>query len=251
MPASPECTLLLPPTPPPLRCQAAWLRAPTRPLGWAHRDLLHVFLRLVLRRVARCERNQAALSLGEAAAPARPRQTQASSPWGTRSPRGRLEVHRGIWEVGAPGTQGAEACLPTPSLLSPRPAHHYHRRTEGRAGRAHPRWLPPSPGAWRLPCPGRRSWAEAAGCRARASGGAHLLEGLPLTPGTEPPTSLAHGRKSLRARTPLRPWPSAKPPPPLILGLWDHQADPSSPSPAGHSKHNRDQDGDPDSKPLP
>ena len=37
-------------------------------------------------------------------------------------------------------------------------------------------------GAWHLPYPGRRSWAAAAGCHVKVSGGAHLAEEEGLGP---------------------------------------------------------------------
>lgn len=90
-------------------------------------------------------------------------------------------------------------------------------RQKGKATRAHPHWPPPSPGAWRPPYPGRRSWAAAAGCRGGASGAAHLAEeeGLGPDPGNcGQPTQLGswQSQRALDSPKGLSPPPSHLPP---------------------------------------
>lgn len=71
--------------------------------GWAHRDLLHIFLCLVLRRVPRCERNRLLTALETSAPTLPPIPTPMSvdaCQWLEMGykfpPRGRLEMHGGI-----------------------------------------------------------------------------------------------------------------------------------------------------------
>lgn len=86
----------------PLHCKMALLPIyPHPPSGArAHRDLLHIFFCLVLRRVARCERNQAAHSLGGDLSSCPHPQPQADAcQWftmGYKFPlRGHLKMHGG------------------------------------------------------------------------------------------------------------------------------------------------------------
>lgn len=149
----------------------------------------------------------------------------------TGPPRGHLGTHRdklrggSYWHpVGR--DQGCRVSLTWP------PSHGNHppqMQTDRAGARAHPQWPLPSHGAWRPPCPGRRSWAAAARCHAMASGGARLVEkkGLDPTPSTggTHPGCLRAAPQSPRLP---RPRPTANHCPPLlqapILEPWGHQA---------------------------